>query len=85
MSMLPNVMILTGSIEVNKQDVVLVKAVYFILGKNQLMKKVFFFTIIVYIVLTKSEGFFLLLFENGGMKNSVKSSKLSLSFFNSPH
>ena len=42
MSMLPNVMILTGSIEVNKQDVVLVKAVYFILGKNPPMKKVLF-------------------------------------------
>ena len=40
MSMLPNVMILIGSTEVNKQDVVLVKAVYFISGKNQPLNKV---------------------------------------------
>ena len=40
MSTLPNVMILIGSTKVNGQDVVLVKAVYFILGKSQPMKKV---------------------------------------------
>ena len=81
MSMLPNVMILTGSIEVNKQDVVLVKAVYFILGKNQPMKKVFFFTIIVYIVLTKSEGFFLLFFQNGGKEKFREIVKIEFIIF----
>lgn len=40
MSTLPNVMILIGSTKVNGQDVVLVKAVYFTLGKSQPMKKV---------------------------------------------
>ena len=82
MSMLPNVMILTGSIEVNKPDVVLVKAVYFILGKNQPMKKVLFLHYHRFYSFDEIRRKFLFFFFSkwGGKKNSVKSSKLSLSF-----
>ena len=51
------------------------------LAKISQWKRCFFFTIIVFIVLTKSEGFFLLFFQIGGKEKFREIVKIEFIFF----